>query len=135
MTFRNQFACVSFEKTDFEEGTAHGPGIAYCAHGQLTPFKMENALNRSVDIARQFDNQAILELGTRAYFMALPPPVAVEESHLEEALSAATRAVDFDQPQSVCRDRFSVSDYTEPAAKGDRQRYRGHYLGRLARSV
>jgi hypothetical protein len=57
-----------------------------------------DAVDKAVEIARRVDNRATLERQTAAYFAGLPPKAAAEESELEEALSAASQEVDFDQP-------------------------------------
>jgi hypothetical protein len=39
-----------------------------------------------------------LERQTAAYFNGLTPKATAEETHLEDALSAASQEMDFDQP-------------------------------------
>jgi hypothetical protein len=56
------------------------------------------AVDRAVELARRLDNRAILEQETAAYFKGLPSRAAAEEADLENALSAASQEMDFDQP-------------------------------------
>ena len=56
------------------------------------------AVDKAVEIARRLDSRATLERQTAAYFKGLPSKAAAEESDLEEALSAASQEMDFDQP-------------------------------------
>jgi len=44
------------------------------------------------------DNRAALERQTAAYFKGLTPKAAAEETDLEDALSAVSQEMDFDQP-------------------------------------
>jgi hypothetical protein len=55
-------------------------------------------VDRAVEIARRLDNRATLERQTTAYFKGLTSKAGAEETHLEDALSAASQAMDFDQP-------------------------------------
>ena len=56
------------------------------------------AVDKAVEIARRLDSRATLERQTAAYFKGLPSKAAAEESDLEEALSAASQEMEFDQP-------------------------------------
>jgi hypothetical protein len=56
------------------------------------------AVDKAVEIARRLDNRATLERQTAAYFKGLPAKAGREEADLEDALSAATQEMDFDQP-------------------------------------
>jgi hypothetical protein len=56
------------------------------------------AVDKAVEIARRIDNRAALERETAAYFKSLPSPVAAEEANLEDAVSAASLEMNFDQP-------------------------------------
>jgi hypothetical protein len=56
------------------------------------------AVDKAVEIARKLDNRATLERQTAVYFSGLTPKAAAEETHLEDALSAASQEMDFDQP-------------------------------------
>jgi hypothetical protein len=56
------------------------------------------AVDKAVEIARRLDNRATLERQTTAYFKGLTAEAAAEETDLEEALSAASQEMDFDQP-------------------------------------
>jgi len=47
---------------------------------------------------RRLDNRATLERQTAAYFSGLNSKAAAEEADLEDALSAASQEMDFDQP-------------------------------------
>jgi hypothetical protein len=49
-------------------------------------------------MARRLDNRATLERQTGAYFKGLTSKAAAEETDLEDALSAASQEMDFDQP-------------------------------------
>ena len=55
-------------------------------------------MDKVVETARLPDNGATLERRTAAYFKGLTPKAAREEAHLEDALSAASQEMDFDQP-------------------------------------
>ena len=46
----------------------------------------------------KLDNRATLERQTAAYFKGLTSKAAAQETDLEDALSAATQEMDFDQP-------------------------------------
>ena len=56
------------------------------------------AVDKAVEMARRLDNRATLERQTAAYFKGLSSKAAVEETDLEDALSAASQEMDFDQP-------------------------------------
>ena len=56
------------------------------------------AVDKAVEMARRLDNRATLERQTAAYFKGLTSKAAAEETDLEDALSAATQEMDFDQP-------------------------------------
>jgi hypothetical protein len=53
---------------------------------------------KAVETARRLDNRATLEPQTAAYFKRLTGKAAAEETHLEDALGAASTEMDFDQP-------------------------------------
>ena len=56
------------------------------------------AVDKAVETARRLDNRATLERQTAAYFKGLTSRAAAEETDLEDALSAASQEIDFDQP-------------------------------------
>lgn len=56
------------------------------------------AVDNAVEMVRRLDNRATLERETAAYFKGRTSSVAAEEASLENALSAATQEIDFDQP-------------------------------------
>jgi hypothetical protein len=56
------------------------------------------AIDKTVEMARRLDNRANLERQTASYFKGLTCQAAAEESDLEDALSAASQEMDFDQP-------------------------------------
>ena len=56
------------------------------------------AVDKAVAVARRIQNRAALERATAEYFNGLDAPVAAEEGALEDALSAASAELDFDQP-------------------------------------
>jgi hypothetical protein len=56
------------------------------------------AVDRAVELARRLENRATLEQETAAYFKGLTRRAATEEADLENALSAASQEMDFDQP-------------------------------------
>jgi hypothetical protein len=56
------------------------------------------AVDKAVELARRLDNRATLERETAAYFKGLTRRAATEEADLENALSAASQEMDFDQP-------------------------------------
>jgi hypothetical protein len=56
------------------------------------------AVDKAVEMARRLNNRATLERQTAAYFKGLTCQAATEETDLEDALSAATQEMDFDQP-------------------------------------
>ena len=57
-----------------------------------------DAVDKAVQIARRLDNRATLERQTTVYFKGLTSKAAAEETDLEDALSAASQEMDFDQP-------------------------------------
>ncbi len=59
---------------------------------------MGEAVDKTVEMARRLDNRATLERQTAAYFKGLTSRAAAEETDLEDALSAASQEIDFDQP-------------------------------------
>jgi hypothetical protein len=70
-------------------------------HSMVKAGKAESvgqAVDRAVEIARRLENRATLERQTTAYFKGLTSKAAAEETHLEDALSAVSQAMDFDQP-------------------------------------
>jgi hydrogenase maturation protease len=56
------------------------------------------AVDKAVEMARRLDNRATLERQTAAYSNGLTSQAAAEETDLEDALSAASQEMDFDQP-------------------------------------
>ena len=56
------------------------------------------AVDKAVEIARRLDSRATLERQTAAYFKGLTSKAAAQETDLENALSAASQEMDFDQP-------------------------------------
>jgi hypothetical protein len=56
------------------------------------------AVDKVVETARRLDNRAALERQTSEYFKGLTSKAAAEETDLEDALSAASQGMDFDQP-------------------------------------
>jgi hypothetical protein len=56
------------------------------------------AVDKVVEVARRLDNRATLERQTAAYFNGLTYKAAGEETDLEDALSAASQEMDFEQP-------------------------------------
>jgi hypothetical protein len=56
------------------------------------------AVDKAVEIARRLANRAALERETAVYFKSLTSPAAAEEADLEDAMSAASQEMDFDQP-------------------------------------
>jgi len=70
-------------------------------HGTVKAGKagsVGEAVDRTVEIARRLDNRATLERQTAAYFRGLTSKAAAEETDLEDALSATSLEIDFDQP-------------------------------------
>ena len=70
-------------------------------HNMVKAGKAESvgeAVDKAVEVARRLDNRATLERQTAAYFKGLTSKAAAEETDLEDALSAATQEMDFDQP-------------------------------------
>lgn len=56
------------------------------------------AVDQAVEVARRVDNRATLERQTAAYFKGLSSKAAAQEADLEDALSAVSQEMDFDQP-------------------------------------
>ncbi len=56
------------------------------------------AVDKAVQMARRLDNRASLDRQTAAYFEGLNPMAAADERDLEDAMSAASQEMDFDQP-------------------------------------
>jgi len=56
------------------------------------------AVDLAVEIARRVENRATLERQTSAYFKRRSAKAVKEEAALENALSAASMEMDFDQP-------------------------------------
>jgi len=56
------------------------------------------AVDQAVRIARRLGDRTTLERRTAAYFKGLTSKAATEEADLEDALSAASQEMDFDQP-------------------------------------
>ena len=56
------------------------------------------AVDQAVEVARRLNNRATLERQTAAYFNGLTSGAEAEETALEDALSAASQEMDFDQP-------------------------------------
>jgi hypothetical protein len=56
------------------------------------------AVDKAVETARRVGSRAALERQTAAYFSGLSSRTAAEETALEDALSAASQEMDFDQP-------------------------------------
>ena len=56
------------------------------------------AVDKVVEITRRRDNRATLERETAAYFKTLTAEAATEESDIENALSAASQEMGFDEP-------------------------------------
>jgi hypothetical protein len=55
------------------------------------------AVDQAVELARRLEARATLERQTAAYFNGLSTKAAAEEADIEEALSAATQEMDFDE--------------------------------------
>ena len=56
------------------------------------------AVDKAVEVVRRLDNRATLERQTAAYFKGLTANAAAEEADLENALSAASQELGFDEP-------------------------------------
>jgi hypothetical protein len=56
------------------------------------------AVDRAVEVARRLDNRATLDRETARYFRSMKTGAAAEEVELENAMSAASQELDFDQP-------------------------------------
>ena len=70
-------------------------------HNMVKAGKVESvgeAVDKAVDMARRLDNRLTLDRQTVAYFKSLSSKAAAEETDLEDALSAASQEMDFDQP-------------------------------------
>ena len=57
----------------------------------------KKAADRAVEMARRLDDRATLGRQNAAYFKGLTSQAAAEETHLGDALSAATEEMDFDK--------------------------------------
>jgi hypothetical protein len=57
-----------------------------------------DAVDQAVRVARRLERRAALERQTAAYFEGLTTDAASEEAGLEDALSAVSQEMDFDQP-------------------------------------
>jgi len=55
-------------------------------------------VDKAVEMVRRLDNRVNLERQTAAYFKGLTSRAAAEETDLEDALTAASQEMDFDQP-------------------------------------
>lgn len=70
-------------------------------HSMVKAGKAESvgqAVDKAVEMASRLDSRATLERQTAAYFKGLTAKAAAEEADLENALSAASQEMDFDQP-------------------------------------
>jgi hypothetical protein len=56
------------------------------------------AVDKAVEMARKLDDRGTLELQTDGYYEGLSHQSSAEEVDLEDALSAASQEMDFDQP-------------------------------------
>jgi Arc/MetJ-type ribon-helix-helix transcriptional regulator len=56
------------------------------------------AVDKAVEMALRVESRASLERQTAAYFEGLASQATAEENDLEDALSAASQEIDFDQP-------------------------------------
>ena len=55
-------------------------------------------VHRAVEVTRRLDNRTTLDRKTDRYFRSLKTGVAAEEVDLENAMSAVSQELDFDQP-------------------------------------
>jgi hypothetical protein len=81
--------------------TTIGAGNYAYLHKMVKSGKAESvgeAVDKVVEITRRLDHRARLERETAAYFNNLPANAAAEEADMENALSAASQEMDFDQP-------------------------------------
>jgi hypothetical protein len=81
--------------------TTVGAGSYAYLHDLVKAGRAESvgeAVDRTVEMARRLDNRATLERQTAAYFKGLTSKAAAQEADLEDALSAASQEMDFDQP-------------------------------------
>jgi hypothetical protein len=81
--------------------TMIGAGNYAYLHDMVKAGRAESvgeAVDKAVEMARRLDNRATLEHQTAAYFQGLTSQAAAEETGLEDALSAASQEMDFDQP-------------------------------------
>ena len=81
--------------------TTIGANNYACLHKMVKAGRAESvgaAVDKAVETARRLDNRATLERQTAAYFKGLTAKAAAEEADLENALSAASQEMDFDQP-------------------------------------
>jgi len=69
-------------------------------HNMVKAGKAESvgeAVDKAVEMARRLNGRATLERQTAAYFEGLTAKAAAEEGDLEDALSAASQEMDFEQ--------------------------------------
>jgi len=81
--------------------TTIGAGNYAYLHGMVKAGRAESvgaAVDKAVEMARRLDSRSTLERQTAAYFSGLTSKAAAEETDLENALSAASQEMDFDQP-------------------------------------
>ena len=81
--------------------TTIGPSNYAYLHNMVKAGRAESvgeAVDKAVEMARRLDNRATLERQTAAYFKGLTSKAAAEETDLEDALSAASQEMGFDQP-------------------------------------
>ena len=81
--------------------TTIGPSNYAYLHNMVKAGRAESvgeAVDKAVEMARRLDNRDTLERQTAAYFKGLNSKAAAEETDLEDALSAASQEMDFDQP-------------------------------------
>lgn len=80
--------------------TIHANNYAYL-HNLVKAGRAESvgeAVDKAVEAIRRLDKRATLERQTAAYFKGLTAKTAAEETDLEDALSAVSQEMDFDQP-------------------------------------
>jgi Arc/MetJ-type ribon-helix-helix transcriptional regulator len=58
---------------------------------------VDDAVDRAVELARRVDNRTRLERQTAVYFAGRSADNAAEEGEIENALSAASQEMDFDE--------------------------------------
>ena len=81
--------------------TTIGAGNYSYLHEMVKAGRAESvgeAVDKAVEMARRLENRATLERQTDAYFKGLTSKAAAQEAGLEDALSAASQEMDFDQP-------------------------------------